>query len=134
MSFASDPLTDRLWCDTHSPGDFASRNYVIDKSGWFHSCFAQSIYGGKSSTYTVIAIGRERDRRYAAMNRNHRVESGSHSQGSHDAYGVKMADGRAGAIVKEFKRLGVKARINLIEVNAKTVKGGMAGANVTWHP
>lgn len=45
-----------------------------------------------------------------------------------------MADGRAGAIVKEFKRLGVKARINLIEVNAKTVKGGMAGANVTWHP
>ena len=58
---------------------------------------------------------------------------GSHSQSSHDAYGVKMANLRAQGIVKEFKALGAKARINFIKVNAKTVKGGLAGATATWH-
>lgn len=59
---------------------------------------------------------------------------GSHSKSSHDAYGVKMANERARAIMNELKKLGAKARINLIKVNAKTVKGGLAGATATWHP
>ena len=59
---------------------------------------------------------------------------GSHSHGSHDAYGVNLANARARGIMAELKKLGVKARINLVQVTAKSVKGGVAGANATWHP
>ena len=59
---------------------------------------------------------------------------GSHSHASHDAYGVNRANARAQSLKADFKKLGVKARIDLIVVTAKTVKGGVAGANATWHP
>lgn len=58
---------------------------------------------------------------------------GSHSHTTHDANGVKMANERALAIMNELKRLGVKAEIKFVQVDAKTVKGGLAGATTTWR-